>query len=118
MSFIYAMAHNGQICKEIERLLNELIRSVKKNDGMIWLQSKSNKDDFYELTDEVIIGFISYIVDPEADKDNAELDEFLYPAERDESYKEYKEKILTQAELEHVLGIKSSESINLKGKEI
>ena len=100
MNYISAMAHNERICKEIERLLNELIRSVNKDDGMIWLQSKTNKDEFYELTDEVTIGFMSYITETKSDEkcvysyvsDVEDLDEFLYPAERDESYKEYKEK--------------------------
>lgn len=92
MNYISAMAHNEQICKEIERLLNELIRSVNKNDGMIWLQGKSNKEHIYKLTDEVTIGFMLNVFESEMNEDKKELDEFLYPAERDESYKEYKEK--------------------------
>lgn len=91
MNFISAMAHNEQICKEIERLLNELIRSVNKDNGMIWLQSKTNKDHIYNLTDEVTIGFMLDVIETKSDEEK-ELDQFLYPAERDESYKEHKEK--------------------------
>lgn len=91
MNYISAMAHNEQICKEIERLLNELIRSVNKDNGMIWLQSKTNKDYICRLTDEVTIGFMLNVIETKSDEEK-ELDEFLYPAERDESYKEYKEK--------------------------
>ena len=100
MNRIFAMAHNEQICKEIERLLNELIRSVYKDNGMIWLQSKTNKDYICRLNDEVTIGYMLDVVEPKTDEkyvysyisDVEDLDEVLYPAERDESYKEYKEK--------------------------
>lgn len=91
MNYISAMAHNEQICKEIERLLNSLIRSVNNDNGMIWLQSKTNKYHIYKLTDEVTIGFMLNVIETKSDEEK-ELDEFLYPAERDESYKEYKEK--------------------------
>lgn len=58
MNSISAIAHNDQICKDIEKRLNELIRIINKNDGMIWLQTKSNKDHTYMLTEEVTIGFL------------------------------------------------------------
>lgn len=60
MNSISALAHNDQICKDIEKRLNELIRIINKNDGMIWLQTKSNKEHFYMLTEEVSIGFMVY----------------------------------------------------------
>ena len=60
MNYISAIAHNEQICKDIERRLNALIRDINNNGGMIWLQAKSNKDHTYMLTEEVSIGFVMY----------------------------------------------------------
>lgn len=60
MNIISGMAHNEQICKDIERRLNSLIREINEAGGMIWLQAKSNKEHYYELTEEVSIGFVLY----------------------------------------------------------
>lgn len=60
MNNISGMAHDGQICKDIERRLNSLIREINETGGMIWLQAKSNKEHYYELTEEVSIGFMIY----------------------------------------------------------
>ena len=60
MNIISGMAHNEQICKDIERRLNSLIREVNEAGGMIWLQARSNKEHYYELTEEVSIGFAIY----------------------------------------------------------
>ena len=60
MNYISAIAHNEQICKDIERRLNALIRDINNAYGMIWLQAKSNKDHIYMLTEEVTIGFVTY----------------------------------------------------------
>ena len=63
MNNISAMAHNEQICKDIESRLNTLIREINDVGGMIWLQSKSNKEHYYKLDGEVTIGFVIYTVE-------------------------------------------------------
>ena len=63
MNSISAIAHNDQICKEIEKRLNALIRDINNADGKIWLQAKSNKEHFYMLTEEVSIGFLMNMIE-------------------------------------------------------
>ena len=63
MNIISGMAHNAQICKDIERRLNSLIREINEAGGMIWLQSKSNKEHYYKLDGEVTIGLVMYTVE-------------------------------------------------------
>lgn len=60
MNSISAMMHNDRICKDIENRLNTLIREINDAGGMIWLQSKTNKEHYYKLDGEVTIGLLMY----------------------------------------------------------
>lgn len=56
-NIISSTVHNDAICRSIEKDLNRLIDSVKESGGKIWLQSKENKEHYYELTDNVSLCF-------------------------------------------------------------
>lgn len=60
MGYISAMMHNDRLCKDIEKRLNALITDINEAGGMIWLQSKTNKEEYYELKEEVTIGLLMY----------------------------------------------------------
>ena len=45
---ISVMAHNDAICRRAESAINSLIDMVRENGGKIWIQSKDNKEDYYE----------------------------------------------------------------------
>ena len=54
---ISTMAHNDAICRQAEVAINSLFDMVKENGGKVWIQSKSNKEHYYELTDHVSLNF-------------------------------------------------------------
>lgn len=54
-----SMAHDDMICRDVEKALNSLIASVKKSGGKCWIQSKENKEHYYELTDHVSLCFFT-----------------------------------------------------------
>ena len=54
---ISTMAHNDAICRRAEDAINSLFDMVKENGGKVWIQSKSNKEHYYELTDHVSLNF-------------------------------------------------------------
>ncbi len=56
---ISSFAHDDAICRRIENSLNSLIDAVKQSGGMVWIQSKENKEHFYKLTDYVSVGFFT-----------------------------------------------------------
>jgi hypothetical protein len=56
-NIISAMAHDDAICRDVEKALNRLIDTVKESGGKCWLQSKENKEHYYELTDHVSLCF-------------------------------------------------------------
>ena len=58
MNSISAMMHNDRLCKDIEERLNTLIREINESGGMIWLQSKTNKEHYYRLDGEVTVGLM------------------------------------------------------------
>lgn len=51
------MAHNDSICRQAENAINRMIDAVKENGGQIWIQSKSNKEHYYELTEHISLNF-------------------------------------------------------------
>jgi hypothetical protein len=63
------MMHNDRLCKDIEERLNVLIRDINEAGGMIWLQSKSNKEHYYKLDGEVTIGLLMYTVEKKEEDD-------------------------------------------------
>lgn len=54
---ISTMAHNDAICRRAEAAINSIIDMVKENGGKAWIQSKSNKEHYYELTDHISLNF-------------------------------------------------------------
>lgn len=68
MGYISAMMHNDCLCKDIENRLNALIRDINKAGGMIWLQSKTNKEEYYELKEEVSVCMMTFTTQNEEEK--------------------------------------------------
>lgn len=68
MNYIFAMMHNDRLCKDIEKQLNALIRDINKAGGMIWLQSKTNKEEYYELKEEVSVCTMMFTTQNEEEK--------------------------------------------------
>lgn len=56
-SRIFSSFHNAHITGDIERRLNKLVKEIKDAGGKCWLQSTTNKEHYYELTDPVEINF-------------------------------------------------------------
>ena len=54
---ISTMAHNDLICRKTEAAINDMIDAVKENGGKIWIQSRSNKEHYYELNEHVSLCF-------------------------------------------------------------
>lgn len=57
------MAHNEAICRRAEASINGMIDLVKEHGGKIWIQSTSNKEHYYELTEHISLNF--YIIMPD-----------------------------------------------------
>lgn len=68
MNSISAMMHNDRLCKDIEKRLNALIREINKAGGMIWLQSNTNKEEYYELKEEVSVCTMTFTTQNEEEK--------------------------------------------------
>lgn len=57
------MAHNEAICRKAEAAINDMLDLVKEHGGKIWIQSKNNKEYYYEITEHVSLNF--YMLTPE-----------------------------------------------------
>ena len=53
IGIFFAGIHNWRIADEIEDRLNSFIEAVNAAGGKCWLQSKTNKEHCYELTEPV-----------------------------------------------------------------
>lgn len=52
-----AAGHNGRLANDIQNKLNAFIEAINKAGGKCWLQSKSNKEHYYELTEPVYFNY-------------------------------------------------------------
>ena len=54
---VFSTFHNAHITGDIERRLNKLVKEINEAGGKCWLQSTTNKEHYYELTEPVEINF-------------------------------------------------------------
>ena len=59
--YLLAASHNGRIAKDIEDKLNSFVEAINRAGGKCWLQSKSNKEHYYELTEPVSFNYYAPI---------------------------------------------------------
>ena len=57
LGYLLAGAHNGRIAKDIEDKLNSFVEAVNRAGGKCWLQSMSNKEHYYMLTEPVSLNY-------------------------------------------------------------
>lgn len=60
---ISVAAHNNAICKKAEDAINSMIDLVKEHGGKVWIQSKDNKEHYYEFTGHISLNYYVPIPD-------------------------------------------------------
>ena len=60
---ISVSAHNNAICKNAEDAINSMIDLVKEHGGKVWIQSKDNKEHYYEFTGHISLNYYVPIPD-------------------------------------------------------
>lgn len=54
---VTGMAHDEQLCRKAERAINSLFDVVKEAGGKVWIQSRENKEHYYEITENISVCF-------------------------------------------------------------
>lgn len=54
---LLASAHNNRIAEDIQKKLNAFVEAVNEAGGKCWLQSMTNKEHYYMLTEPVSFNY-------------------------------------------------------------
>lgn len=57
LGYLLAGAHNNRLAEDIQRKLNAFVEAVNEAGGKCWLQSMTNKEHYYILTEPVSFNY-------------------------------------------------------------